>query len=70
MLKFGTWLISPLLLLPLHAQDGQVLPDEAAVPQSGGPDAQSRANWQRIGNGRGGGGGRPGRQEEEDTAGA
>jgi LPS-assembly protein len=30
MLKLGAWIISPLLLLPLRAQD--VLPDETAVP--------------------------------------
>lgn len=32
MSKFGAWLISPLLLLPLHGQDGEVLPEETAVP--------------------------------------
>ena len=35
MSKFGAWIIFPLLLLPLCAQeapDGQVLPDETAVP--------------------------------------
>jgi LPS-assembly protein len=31
MLKFGAWVISPLLLLPLLAQEGQVLPDEAVA---------------------------------------
>jgi LPS-assembly protein len=31
MLKLGAWIISPLLFLPLHAQEGQVLPEAAAV---------------------------------------
>ena len=31
MLKLGAWIISPLLFLPLHAQEAQVLPEGAAV---------------------------------------
>lgn len=31
MLKLGAWIICPLLLLPLHAQDGDLLPDEAPM---------------------------------------
>ncbi|MEX1116019.1 MAG: LPS assembly protein LptD [Akkermansiaceae bacterium] len=32
MLKLGAWMISPLLCLPLQAQDAQVLPDQAVRP--------------------------------------
>jgi LPS-assembly protein len=32
MLKFGAWMISPLLCLPLQAQDSQLLPDQAVPP--------------------------------------
>lgn len=31
MLKLGAWIISPLLFLPLHAQEAQVLPDEKST---------------------------------------
>ena len=31
MLKLGAWILSPLLFLPLHAQEAQVLPEGAAV---------------------------------------
>jgi LPS-assembly protein len=32
MLKLGAWIISPLLWLPLQAQDAQLLPDQAVPP--------------------------------------
>jgi LPS-assembly protein len=32
MLKLGAWIISPLLCLPLQAQDAQLLPDQAVPP--------------------------------------
>lgn len=32
MLKLGAWIISPLLCLPLQAQDAQVLPEQAVPP--------------------------------------
>ena len=32
MLKLGAWMISPLLCLPLHAQETQVLPQEGPAP--------------------------------------